>query len=102
MLKRSPSSSSLSYARQSLLRAARASSDRDDSASRSSMEGSLRRASSDSAHVTQADHDYQYGAEDDELSAGGVGAGINVAGTARDLLGAISKGIWGSLGRSNR
>jgi hypothetical protein len=25
-------------------------------------------------------------------------AGIDVAGTARDLLGAISKGIWGSLG----
>ncbi|GAA6049082.1 hypothetical protein NBRC10513_003240 [Rhodotorula toruloides] len=104
MLKRSPSSSSLSYARQSLLRAARASSDRDDSASRSSMEGSLRRASSDSSRVPQADHDYQYGADDDELNgvAGGVGAGINVAGTARDLLGAISKGIWGSLGRSNR
>ncbi|GAA6002164.1 uncharacterized protein JCM10292_000787 [Rhodotorula paludigena] len=108
LLKRSPSSGSLSYARQSLLRATAA---RDDSASRSSLDGSspalsAGRASFDSSDAgdeLRQQHQQPYdgaaaAGEHDDLSGAGVGAGINVAGTARDLLGAISKGIWGSLG----
>ncbi|BGP39948.1 protein phosphatase regulator [Rhodotorula kratochvilovae] len=107
LLKRSPSSNSLSYARQSLLRATQ----RDESASRSSLDGSspslssTGRASIDSmsAPAQRDEHRTSYdAAADDELGAAAVGGGINVAGTARDLLGAISKGIWGSLGRSSR
>ncbi|GAA6048259.1 hypothetical protein JCM3770_006508 [Rhodotorula araucariae] len=116
LLKRSPSSNSLSYARQSLLRATQ----RDESASRSSCDSlspsrsSAGRASLDSAPgagagagADAADAAREYRAfdatADDELGAAAVGGGINVAGTARDLLGAISKGIWGSLGgRSSR
>lgn len=121
LLKRSPSSNSLSYARQSLLRATQ----RDESASRSSVDGgsspslssSTGRGSLDSARGGEADggapasasagasakhdgaaHAHAHAGHDDEFGAAAVGGGINVAGTARDLLGAISKGIWGSLG----
>ncbi|GAA5984330.1 hypothetical protein JCM11641_006183 [Rhodosporidiobolus odoratus] len=87
-LKRTSSASS--YARRSLLRAARGSS---SSRERPTLEND-RRASSAS------EPDYAH--DDDALggAAGGVGRGLDVAGTARDLLGALSKGIWGSLGGS--
>ncbi|GAA5857438.1 hypothetical protein JCM8547_009273 [Rhodosporidiobolus lusitaniae] len=86
------SSSSSSYARRSLLRASRASSDSGSGRSSTSREREHFSSSSSSSGVPAGDHDYAFGADD------GVGKGIDVAGTARDLLGAISKGIWGSLG----
>jgi len=110
LLKRSPSSNSLSYARQSLLRATQ----RDEEASRSSVDGgsspslssSGGRGSLDSsrevdgvgASAAPGSATHAHAHDDDEFGAAAVGGGINVAGTARDLLGAISKGIWGSLG----
>ncbi|GAA5835678.1 hypothetical protein JCM11251_002995 [Rhodosporidiobolus azoricus] len=88
-LKRTSSASS--YARRSLLRASGRSSSDVSSHSRSSTSRER-----DSA---AADHDYAFGSSADEDPVGsGVGRGLDVAGTARDLLGAISKGIWGSLG----
>ncbi|GAA5981986.1 hypothetical protein JCM10908_004693 [Rhodotorula pacifica] len=102
LLKRTTSSSSLSFARQSLLRATR---DRDESSPRSSID------SSDNddyrahvPHVAPAAPAPATVATADDLGVadGGVGSGINVAGTARDLLGALSKGIWGSLAGGNR
>ncbi|GAA6002495.1 hypothetical protein JCM10207_001150 [Rhodosporidiobolus poonsookiae] len=104
-LKRTSSSSSVhSYARSSLLRAARASSDSGASASQSrererpSLDSQGGRSVSD--HAVHGDHDYAFGDDDFAGAGAGVGRGIDVAGTARDLLGAISKGIWGSLGGS--
>ncbi|BGP16040.1 hypothetical protein JCM10213_006824 [Rhodosporidiobolus nylandii] len=86
-------SSAGSYARRSLLRAARASSDSGSSRGSTSRErpsmGEDRRSASASS---APDHEYAFGADEN------VGKGIDVAGTARDLLGAIGKGIWGSLG----
>lgn len=75
-----------SHARRSLLRAARASSlggsgsERDDSTSRASVD------SGRSGH-----DDYGFGLYDEEADSG-------IVGTARDLLGAITKGIW-NIGR---
>lgn len=99
LLKRTTSSSSLSFARQSLLRATR---DRDESSPRSSIDSSdnddyrppVAPVAPAPASVAAAD--------DLGVADGGVGSGINVAGTARDLLGALSKGLWGSLGGGNR
>lgn len=96
-LKRSTSSSSLSFARQSLLRASR---DREESSPRSSLdlsEQDFRAPASASPSAPAA-------AQSDELGVGegGVGSGLNVAGTARDLFGALSKGLWGSLGGGQR
>ncbi|GAA5886934.1 hypothetical protein JCM5296_005198 [Sporobolomyces johnsonii] len=83
-----------SFARRSLLRAARGSSDqgRGDEATSNGQS----RASVDGTSGAPVDADYGFGYDED------VGKGIDVAGTARDLLGAISKGIWGSLGRASR
>ncbi|GAA6023129.1 hypothetical protein JCM11491_000084 [Sporobolomyces phaffii] len=96
-----------SFARRSLLRAAnRASSDqggsRDSSPpslSRSASEGAgaganASASSSSAANSAGGGGEYSFGTYDEEAGK----AGIDVAGTARDLLGAISKGIWGSLG----
>ncbi|GAA5845973.1 hypothetical protein JCM9279_004742 [Rhodotorula babjevae] len=108
LLKRSPSSNSLSYARQSLLRATQ----RDEEASRSSVDGGSSPSLSSSGGRGSLDSSREvdgvgssavsgsaaHAHDDDEFGAAAVGGGINVAGTARDLLGAISKGIWGSLG----
>ncbi|GAA5943435.1 GATA-like domain-containing protein [Sporobolomyces koalae] len=89
-----------SFARRSLLRAARASSEQGREQSppalaRSASEGA-NTPSRASTNTTGADGEYAFGYDGD------AGKGIDVAGTARDLLGAISKGIWGSLGRSSR
>ncbi|GAA5972326.1 hypothetical protein JCM21900_001789 [Sporobolomyces salmonicolor] len=83
-----------SFARRSLLRAARGSSDqgRGDEATPNGQS----RASVEGGSGAPVDADYGFGYDED------VGKGIDVAGTARDLLGAISKGIWGSLGRGSR
>ncbi|GAA5907160.1 hypothetical protein JCM8208_006707 [Rhodotorula glutinis] len=110
LLKRSPSSNSLSYARQSLLRATQ----RDEEASRSSVDGGSSPSLSSSGGRGSLDSGREvdgvgsssasgsaaqaHAHDEDEFGAAAVGGGINVAGTARDLLGAISKGIWGSLG----
>ncbi|GAA5901552.1 hypothetical protein JCM6882_006310 [Rhodosporidiobolus microsporus] len=86
-LKRTSSASS--YARRSLLRASgRAASDGSTSSSR------------ERERELYGDHDYHVSSEDDLVGGGGagVGRGLDMAGTARDFLGAISKGIWGSLG----
>ncbi|GAA5980209.1 hypothetical protein JCM5350_000871 [Sporobolomyces pararoseus] len=106
-----PSSSSSSdrkpsFARRSLLRAARASSEQGREQSppalaRSASEGANSSSSSTtprtSSSTSNLDGEYSFGYDED------AGKGIDVAGTARDLLGAISKGIWGSLsgGRSS-
>lgn len=96
----SKTSAASSYARRSLLKAAsRGSSDGQNS--RRSTSGSRERLGVDSvANSTisagaAGDHEYQFGADD------GVGKGIDLGGTARDFIGAISKGIWGSLNGSS-
>ncbi|GAA6061237.1 hypothetical protein JCM10212_002696 [Sporobolomyces blumeae] len=87
-----------SFARRSLLRAARASSEQ----GRDESPPAMHRSASEGANVPgratdgAVDGEYPFGYDED------AGKGIDVAGTARDLLGAISKGIWGSLGRSSR
>ncbi|GAA5878547.1 hypothetical protein JCM16303_002118 [Sporobolomyces ruberrimus] len=90
-----------SFARRSLLRAARASSEQGREQSppalaRSASEGANAQSTSSSRSATPnanaVDGEYSFGYDED------AGKGIDVAGTARDLLGAISKGIWGSLG----
>lgn len=90
-----------SFARRSLLRAARASSEQ---GREQSPPAALARSASEGAHAAAAARpppppstnvdggEYSFGYDED------AGKGIDVAGTARDLLGAISKGIWGSLG----
>ena len=104
LLKRTTSSSSLSFARQSLLRATR---DRDESSPRSSIDSSdnddyRQPAASASASVAAPAAPSAASPDDLGVADAGVGSGINVAGTARDLLGALSKGLWGSLGGGNR
>lgn len=104
LLKRTTSSSSLSFARQSLLRATR---DRDESSPRSSIDSSdnddyRQPAASASASVAAPASASVASPDDLGVADAGVGSGINVAGTARDLLGALSKGLWGSLGGGNR
>ncbi|GAA5959598.1 hypothetical protein JCM3765_007211 [Sporobolomyces pararoseus] len=95
-----------SFARRSLLRAARASSEQGREQSpptlaRSASEGANSSSSTTTTPRTSTtsniDGEYSFGYDED------AGKGIDVAGTARDLLGAISKGIWGSLsgGRSS-
>lgn len=75
-----------SYARRSLLRASRGGHaptlERDDS-----------RGSIDSGRGSTHD-DYGFGYYDEDADTGIVGRTFEVAGTARDLLGALSKGIW--------
>ncbi|KWU46191.1 hypothetical protein RHOSPDRAFT_9144, partial [Rhodotorula sp. JG-1b] len=97
LLKRTTSSSSLSFARQSLLRATR---DRDESSPRSSIDSSdnddyRQPAASASASVAAPAAPSAASPDDLGVADAGVGSGINVAGTARDLLGALSKGLWG-------
>ncbi|TKA55124.1 hypothetical protein B0A53_02094 [Rhodotorula sp. CCFEE 5036] len=106
LLKRTTSSSSLSFARQSLLRATR---DRDESSPRSSIDSSDNddyrqpAASASVSGAAPASTSASVASPDDlGVADAGVGSGINVAGTARDLLGALSKGLWGSLGGGNR
>lgn len=104
LLKRTTSSSSLSFARQSLLRATR---DRDESSPRSSIDSSdnddHRQPATSASGAPPASTSASVAAPDDlGVADAGVGSGINVAGTARDLLGALSKGLWGSLGGGNR
>lgn len=104
LLKRTTSSSSLSFARQSLLRATR---DTDESSPRSSLDSSEHSFTAPAAAPTPAPATASASTSataSDDLGVvdAGVGSGINVAGTARDLLGALSKGIWGSLGGGNR
>lgn len=89
-----------SFARRSLLRAARASSEQGRESSppalaRSASEGANGHAKA-STSTGGVDGEYAFGYDED------AGKGIDVAGTARDLLGAISKGIWGSLGRGSK
>ncbi|GAA5907673.1 protein phosphatase regulator REG1 [Sporobolomyces salmoneus] len=86
-----------SFARRSLLRAARASSEQGREQSppalaRSASEGANSSQSTTRTSTPNIDGEYSFGYDED------AGKGIDVAGTARDLLGAISKGIWGSLG----
>ncbi|KAM0748051.1 hypothetical protein T439DRAFT_328036 [Meredithblackwellia eburnea MCA 4105] len=75
-----------SYARRSLLRAARGGSisERDDSTGRASV---------DSTRGVTPD-DYGFGYYDDESETGIVGRTLDVAGTARDIIGALSRGLW--------
>ncbi|KAK4051241.1 protein phosphatase regulator [Microbotryomycetes sp. JL201] len=111
-----------SYARRSLLRAARGNSggissslhktSSRDSSSRSGGHGtdgeshsSLGgRGSLDSGRSRSSTDDYGFSLYDDDGSSehGIVGRTLEVAGTARDLLGAISKSLWGLRGSSNR
>lgn len=81
-----------SYARRSLLRAARG------GHASGGLEREESRGSIDSGRGSTTGEDYGFGYYDEEGETGIVGRTLEVAGTARDLLGAISKGIW-NLGR---
>ncbi|KAK4701937.1 hypothetical protein P7C70_g4288, partial [Phenoliferia sp. Uapishka_3] len=83
----SDESGSPSYARRSLLRAARGGSEvREDGT----------RASVDSARHLQTD-DYGFGYYDEDAETGLVGRGLDVAGTARDIIGALSRGLCAKI-----
>ncbi|KAI5479193.1 hypothetical protein MNV49_004054 [Pseudohyphozyma bogoriensis] len=79
-----------SYARRSLLRAARGGSSegRDESSGRGSV---------DSGRSGHQD-DYGFGLYDEDGESGLVGRTLDVVGSARDLLGAITKGVWNIAG----
>lgn len=75
----SDESNAPSYARRSLLRAAR------------SMSEDGTRPSVDNPRVQTDDYGFGYY---DEEETGIVGRGLDVAGTARDIIGALSRGLW--------
>lgn len=80
------SSSEPSYARRSLLRAARGTASH--SGEREREEGTGR------ASVEGSHDDYGFGYYDEDAEPGLVGRTLDVAGTARDLIGALSRGLW--------
>lgn len=80
-----------SYARRSLLRASRAGSGLGGSSSE--REGSIGRSSIESGRGSH-DDSYGFGYYDEDSDGGIVSRTLEVAGTVRDLLGALSRGIW--------
>lgn len=101
-----------SYARRSLLRAARGNStngshslakttSRDsnsqDGVAAGAGGGGAHRGSVDSGRHSPNDYDLDYWQGDELGGSGLVGRTLEVAGTAKDLLGAISKSLWGGL-----